>query len=215
MLLQVPMLNRVCGKTWRLGLKLIGCTYLLVAVASMVAMALGPRYPLPSPAARFGLGLCTGQPCFRGLTPGLTLWATAQQVFANRTSISVDPNEVEIRAYPSPRRESVGRITIQLPDDGSLSMRDVFVLYGRPCAVTIHPELRRFILRYPAARFSSEHNQDALTANTPIVFVEFSAPAHQTNAGAQPCLERPTTPGLETANRHWLGFTSLERYLAG
>jgi hypothetical protein len=126
-------------------------------------------------------------------------------------SIRIDPPEGEIQFHASIDRETLGRISIRLPADGSLSALDVVALYGPPCGVTIYGQLRKFILRYPTVSLTTQQNQNGLRLNTPITYVEFKDPAHQRQFGIQPCTEQPT---FGSANRPWKGFGSVQRYLA-
>jgi hypothetical protein len=182
-------------------------------VACLIAIGLGRLSPLTNSAARFGLELCSGQPCFRGLIAGRTSWAAAQYVFGNRTTILLDPPNGAIRVYPSLDHKTLGRIAIQVPADGSLSAGDAVSLLGPPCGVTINPQSYTYTLRYLTVRFVTQNRQDILNVNTPVVFIEFSDPSYTRNAGASPCVAQPTTPELYIVNRPWRGFIATQHYL--
>lgn len=165
-----------------------------------------------NPALTFGLGVCDNHVCFHGLVPGKASWVAAREHFNNQTFISIDEPGIEIRLFESSDSGKLGRVHISIPDDGSLSIGHVLLVYGRPCGVTVYPQEGRAVFRYFTARFTTRDHQSRISPSTPIWLIEImTAPQ---NAAEAPCpAPQPGAAGvpMETVNTDWRGFGDIER----
>jgi len=194
-------------------LLLLGAISSLIALLMIVTLAFARRQSPHNLALTLGLNHCGNTPCFRGMIPGVTGWEEVRVAFNRRTIIPFDPPDGEIRLYPSRSDDTLGRILIRVPKDGSLSVSDIVRLYGAPCGVTIYPQMGKFMLRYPSVRFTTPSSQGALRPETPIVLVEFDDPFYTREVRSASCSETCVGQYPEPANRRWYGFGSIQRYL--
>jgi hypothetical protein len=191
----------------------IGTVCAVFAALITVVIFLTRPFSKPNPARIFGMDMCEGRACFRGLVPGETSWEDAKAMFNGRVDISIDGPYGAIRLFETADGTTLRRIYITLPD-GSLSVGSVMLLYGRPCAVTVYPQFRKFTLRYPAVSFVAHFHQARLTPDTPIVSVDFVGSALHERSPSGICSEQQTPANVEAHHFRWKGFGGIGRYTA-
>lgn len=196
------------GVSWNVCLRLSGMASAVLSTALIVILLITRSSPRPNPAVIFGLALCGDVACFRGLIPGVTTWTEARSVFNHRTEIVFDPPDGRIRLFRSPDNETLERIRIRLPEDGSLWIGDVIEVFGQPCGIRVDTSSFALTLQYLNARFVSQRNQPAVRPDTSIVHVEITSVPDTLS-----CIRAPGVEQSLNGDRHWLGFASIERYL--
>jgi hypothetical protein len=140
--------------SWLLRRVLIVWSILLVI--SITAILLARQIRVPGALQAFGFEVCDGEPCFRGIMPGMN-WETAQGRFADGTIFNPSLTEFKVGSnLIAVRHEDdvVSQIKLSTRNSGKTEERmtigAVIAHYGPPCAVRIkEKEQRMWELRYP------------------------------------------------------------------
>ena len=184
------------------------------------AILVGHGYSEPSTLETLGFGTCQGKPCFIGIAPGVTKWDGLKAYVAQKQEVhsvfSLVSNDQEIdfgtkHFLGSVRNDfSPSIVTIMviasLPNIRVIRLRDVFQMYGFPCAVSSGLNGNELLLVYPFMNIKSETPNNRLEMEAPVdritmVNGDVTAPQYK----AQCTLVQKT----QTA---WIGFASLENY---
>jgi hypothetical protein len=145
--------------------------------------------------------------------PGQTSWEEARAFFNGRRDISIDGADGAIRLFETQDGEWLRRIHITMPD-GSLSVGGAMLLYGRPCAVTVYPQFRKFTLHYPTVSLTTPANQTALSPNTPIITIVYAGFVRLESSSSGICIEQRVPANVEASHFRWKGFGGVSRYAA-
>jgi hypothetical protein len=189
---------------------------LVIAVLCMVAMGYGRAVAAPDDVRADSFAMCGYQPCFLGMTPGVTAWKEAQSAFASYALVISEKRIVfhiqpagNIALYKSVNDKTVGRIYLTLKTP--LAVGWIIESFGFPCGISLQPNSTMATLRYPTlqaiVRLSGAH----LDLRTPVTSVQFYDPDYQPESQPNMCVDSITR--TSTANRMWQGFAPVWHYL--
>lgn len=190
---------------------LIYVVELWLTILLLVGLVIGGAHLLSNTtaAATFGLARCDGIPCFRGLVPGRTAWATIIPAYTDETTI-YDPTNTSLMMSRSADGVSLGAIYIRLYPHERVLIGEIVALYGTPCQVAINPEYGYLTLDYPLLHIEAHFERDRLNPDTPVQHITFRDPA----AAESACHNPTPAPNGHDRQRSWRGFTSIQRYLS-
>ncbi len=122
-------------------LLIVAGTLSLICAAAIVFGRLGPP---SSKLQTYGIDFCDGEPCYRGLKPGMA-WAKARELLPEAVEVLGHlelPSKItglkDKTVYPEENRAFVKYILIDTTNDDSLppiNAGDVIAQYGPPCRV--------------------------------------------------------------------------------
>ena len=189
---------------------LISIVALWLTVLCLVGLAVGAanRLPKTTGAATFGLARCDGVPCFRGLVPGRTAWATINPAYADEPTI-YDPTNTGIIMTRSTDGLSLSAIYINLYPHERVLMGEIMALYGTPCRMAFDPQYGYLTVAYPLLHIEAHFEGERLNPDTPIQHITFRDPAAADSA----CHTPTPAPNGNDLPRSWRGFTSMQHYL--
>ncbi|MEP7287508.1 MAG: hypothetical protein ABI947_17255 [Chloroflexota bacterium] len=180
----------------------------------------------PDLLQRLDFGVCDGEPCWRGIKPGMA-WDKVQNYDlmldgkSRQYAVHLPPIS-GIRFDPDEREAKISGITIEF-DSGPalpLTLGEVITRYGSPCRVVMNLNLISasskttfywIDLLYPTMQlsFSSEDGAGSgfrLRPESQIVFFQLITEDNPNRVG--------TCGDLSENEGSWYGFTSVEKYLA-
>lgn len=114
--------------------------FLVLAILCLIVITLSRLVAPPDELQTLGFGSCEGEPCYRGIVPGITRWSDAKARFATDTNLSVDSSGVEIIAS-----DVRTRLLSDLSRDRVTSVEGIIAVpagaiiahYGLPCRVRL------------------------------------------------------------------------------
>jgi|SRR5450432_157781 hypothetical protein len=200
----------------RLVIGLFFTLLMLVTIATLIGRVLYD----PNPLQTLGFELCAGIPCYRGLTPGVTLWFPAKQFMTDHGAVD-DPAKDFMDFSLADEHISAGTpfgakylmyIAVRNIRNAkaSTTLKDAIVLFGVPCGVGSEYFPGTATVYYPTATLNVLPVDHSLTPDSPLIYLELMD-AKQTkrkdiNGNDSLC----NGPGQAP----WLGFTTLTRYRA-
>lgn len=192
--------------------------YMFTLTLCGAAIASGQRLAPADVRAR-GMGMCEGMPCLAGVVPGQTRWQDAQALLSTANGSEVSQKRIGFAVppggtaelYPSMDGISVGRIYLRFADHAPLDVGWIVEMFGEPCGVSLYREDNMFTLRYPLLLANVQLPGPYLHTRARVTLIQFSDPAYHSDVQPTLCVDNVTGQG--TANRYWIGFTTLGRYM--
>jgi len=169
------------------------------------AMLNHPLNPMPG----YGFALCSENPCFRGVTPGITEWRdpqvlTIQGHLGEQANSSVKTLQLGNHSYASVFNNGTlnrtSRWVVFFVGDDAPTLADLVLFYGLPCRVAASNTGN-------VGLYFSGLSARVLTPNDS--FEPSSRLDSLVLDGIQWCNLRSLPPRSET---EWLGFASVDRY---
>jgi hypothetical protein len=190
---------------------------LVLAVLCAGAVVVARANRTPSPLQALGFGMCDGEPCWRGIKPGMK-WEALKTVGSARLGnpyewsfrLNEQPPVAWISIGRSVDPNIIGTMSV-LPDTVGplpISVSDWVIQYGPPCSVLITGSQWRMM--YPIMASSGGFSSSAtggvyLSPETSLTNFHF----WDIDQG----LCRAIVPGVpESPFREWRGFASYETY---
>jgi hypothetical protein len=190
---------RVMAKFYLFTLIIVAALAALTGIARLISILRSIQNPVLS----FGLARCVDDlPCFRGVTPGRTVWTEAQAAFASLgdTEVSSPMTTIMTGAYGyivysrSVNHTAVGAIFIDVPLETQLPLGEFIEEFGPPCDIGIktYSQYYSFTLYYPLL-YADMQIANGLTMNTSVRHVGFYDPISLSSLAKDSCPhENPT-----------------------
>jgi hypothetical protein len=160
------------------------------------------------PERNIEMSRCAGTPCWNAIVPGKTGWADALTIISAHS----DPTAGQVTGFPSDDGQSVASLLLTRP---TLRLGEVIALYGKPQCVDIFRQVDTMTLHYTLLHVLTRFQNDHLSPDSPILSLVLGAlPGTESDA---PVCDGPHSAetDLHMARRRWLGYASLQIYLAG
>jgi hypothetical protein len=195
-------------------------TILSVFFAGTVLIARGNREPGPLQA--LGFGLCDGEPCWRGIKPGID-WSEVRKRFPAITYdgeyfvLPLNTAEIqEVVFQPSPDATKLDEITLRLFRAPPTLLGELVALYGRPCRISF-PDLykTRLMIDFVYPKLLVRYD-DPVTANRLNGRLESHIPLHDFPVSEIRIVDdAPMFCRRMFEDRGpWQGFASFSTYIA-
>lgn len=198
----------------RTVLATIAALWLLLTTSAAIAIGGSRAGGAPDDLQALGFDVCSDQPCFAGIVPGVTRVVDARRLFPpsaitynDLSQITVTLPEKVINIFPGDETALVEWLNVR-PNNTvvslSLPLAAVVAHFGKPYGTAIERKRSSYmILRYPNAGASFSRNVDerAISIGAPQFFTV------EDIAAFSACSR---TPDVYTGP--WLGFTSFAHY---
>ncbi|MCC7446954.1 MAG: hypothetical protein IT324_06020 [Anaerolineae bacterium] len=174
----------------------------LIALCA-AGVGIGKLDRTPDTLQTLGFDVCDGEPCFRGIKPGMS-WEDVQKRFPDMIDgVQVFIAEIEVNIFPSTDSSTVSSIMVRQRGNLPFTVGNIVAKYGLPCRVFIGSDM---ILIYPTYNiftyYDTTNVQLQLLPDVPIDKVEIVSNNPACNTG--PLLLQGT----------YQGFTSAQVYIA-
>jgi len=200
---------------------LISVLFFTTAVSVGGAILVGRANSQPDQLQALGFGLCNGNPCYRGLTPGMTGWdkarkaATALGFEGNSAYLQLD-NEVTAHWIVSIEKALSDSLPVRSieADDPPMGERDsyageVIALFGPPCGIEFLAVPGTYWISYPT--LPVELGNHTLDAFAPIHSILLIDPTEESDLlGHALCGQ--SEPNHPFEYYRWVGFASNQKY---
>jgi len=196
--------------------------------ACLTAYAVGAHTGLPTAMLQQGFMICS-PPCLMDVTPGLTQWQIVQTRFTGQAQNTVEyagqllrsrsqpsaiiltlPQESEITFHRSIDAQHLGRIHYWSPNEHTLSLGWIIMLYGQPCAITLYPQAKTVTIRYPFLLVNIDIPPAGLTAQSAPITLDFTDPAFKPDFQPDLCIDNVTAGAV---NLEWQGISRLRHVI--
>lgn len=156
------------------------------------------------------LAVCGKQICLHGIALGMTTWDDAVRELGEKVVVNIDDGQIRLQIYPSIDGKYVGRMVMQLPPDGSLTVADLLLLFGAPCKVSKQVRSHYVTLNYSGMSYRIYALNHHLDTQSPVTLIQLDA---STDRDAKKiCLTDLRQGDVLVETYEWRGLASLTRY---
>ena len=179
-------------------------------VGSILLAILSTHTQLPTQFRDLGFSICNGQPCYKNLVPGQTLWESGKEILRRDTSsqsgaerIIVHPsNDIKITVLISCDPRYVGEIYVTFPRN-VITLGEIISVYGIPTRTFLYvtdsgysptyiPHGSLWVLYYPTHYVNIRHTAGHLDWSASVSEVGFFDPIY--------CKLVPCVPMLDNSS---------------
>jgi hypothetical protein len=191
----------------KLLLLLASVLLVLLTAFGVFSIGVGRARTESNELAALGLGLCSGKPCYMGITPGKTTWNVATDFtygyrgFVGTRVLTANNTRFSVSMHPDADTSHVNAIQFErIGTMPRVSIGHFIQLYGLPCAViSENPKLTWF--QYPFGSVDIDLDDGRFTSQSPIGKIIF------TTSGNDMCMY-----GGPLTAHPWSGFASARHY---
>ena len=154
--------------------------WLMLTALCGSALLYGHTQDIPEYVRTSGFSVCDGNPCYMGITPGITTWADAKLVLSpsskdsqDNTSFVVSANNSTIQLNINPDFKHVGFVYISPHDSFNLPSLAYFIeIYGRPCKLMRTRYSGQVAVIFDSMVLDAVLKSDALRMDSPVENVQ-------------------------------------------